>query len=133
MYLKKRVVSAEETASKAQAELDTAEAKLTLMDGEPVLGENPVRMKRLKSSAEKTKEEEVSVRESLEAKEALLARALDEIEVLTAYILLFVSINSLLQEMNLLFGNLYNTSNRLRIASVSPKEEIYLFEFCQGP
>lgn len=100
MYLKKRVVSAEETASKAQAELDTAEAKLTLMDGEPVLGENPVRMKRLKSSAEKTKEEEVSVRESLEAKEALLARALDEIEVLTAYILLFVSINSLLSTRN---------------------------------
>lgn len=42
-----------------------------------------MRMKRLKSSAEKAKEEEVSVRESLEAKEALLARALEEIEVIT--------------------------------------------------
>lgn len=40
-------------------------------------------MKRLKLSAEKTKEEEVSVRDSLEAKEALLARALEEIEVIT--------------------------------------------------
>lgn len=38
-------------------------------------------MKRLSSNVEKTKEEEVSTRESLEAKEALLARALDEIEV----------------------------------------------------
>lgn len=51
------------------------------MDGEPVLGENPVRMKRLKSSAERAKEEVVSVYESLEAKEALLSRALDENEV----------------------------------------------------
>ena len=61
--------------------MDTAESKLTLVDGEPVLGDNPVKLKRLKSSAEKAKEEEESVRESLEAKEALLARALDEIEV----------------------------------------------------
>lgn len=96
LYLKKRVVSAEETASKAQAELDTAEAKLTLMDGEPVLGENPVRMKRLKSSAEKTKEEEVSVRESLEAKEALLARALDEIEAL--FLSLYKNFSNVLME-----------------------------------
>lgn len=52
------------------------------MDSEPVRGENPVRMKRLKSNAEKTKDEEVSARESLEAKEALFARALDENEVI---------------------------------------------------
>lgn len=51
------------------------------MDGEPVLGDNPTKLKRLKSSAEKAKEEELSVQESLEAKDALLARALDEIEV----------------------------------------------------
>lgn len=80
--LNKSIVSAEETAAKAKTELEAAESKLTLVDGEPVLGENPVRLKRLKSYAEKAKEEEVSVRESLEAKEALLARALDENEVL---------------------------------------------------
>ncbi|KAK3042646.1 hypothetical protein RJ639_000898 [Escallonia herrerae] len=79
---KKSVVAAELNASKAKAELDAAESKLTLVDGEPVLGENPVRMKRLKSYAEKAKEEEVSVRESLEAKEALLARAVYENEAL---------------------------------------------------
>ncbi|XP_015571307.1 nuclear cap-binding protein subunit 1 isoform X2 [Ricinus communis] len=80
--LKNSVVSAEEAAAKAKAELDAAESKLTLVDGEPVLGENPARMKRLTSNAEKTKEEEVSARDSLEAKEALLARALDENEAL---------------------------------------------------
>lgn len=79
--LKKSVLSAEESASKARAELSAAESKLTLMDGEPVLGENPVRMKRLKSQADKANEEELSVRESLEAKEALFAQAVDEIEV----------------------------------------------------
>ena len=52
------------------------------MEGEPVLGENPARLKRLKTEAEKAKEEEVSIHDSLEAKEALLARALDENEVL---------------------------------------------------
>lgn len=82
LSLKKNVVSAEEAAAKAKAELDAAESKLTLVDGEPVLGENPARMKPLKSNAEKTKEEEISLRDSLEAKEALLARALDENEVI---------------------------------------------------
>lgn len=38
-------------------------------------------MTRFKSNAEKKKEEEVSARESLEAKDALLARALDENKV----------------------------------------------------
>lgn len=79
--LQNGIVSTEEAATKAKAELEAAEAKLTLVDGEPVLGENPVRLNRLKSRAEKAKEEEVSIRESLEAKEALLARALDENEV----------------------------------------------------
>ncbi|XP_075112827.1 nuclear cap-binding protein subunit 1 isoform X4 [Nicotiana tabacum] len=80
--LERSVVLAEEAASRARYQLDSAESKLSIMDGEPVLGENPVRIKRLKSYAEKAKEEEVSVRESLEAKEALLARAVDEIKVL---------------------------------------------------
>ncbi|XP_052177986.1 nuclear cap-binding protein subunit 1 [Diospyros lotus] len=94
--LKKGVVSAEEVASKAKAELDAAESKLTLVDGEPVLGENPVRLKRLKGIAERTKEEEVSVRESLEAKEALLTRALDEIEGL--FLSLFKNLSTVLME-----------------------------------
>lgn len=79
--LKKTLQSAEEAAAKAQTELEDAESKLSLVDGEPVLGDNPVRMKRLKSYAEKSKEEELTARESLEAREALLARAVSENEV----------------------------------------------------
>ncbi|KAL8126639.1 hypothetical protein AgCh_013773 [Apium graveolens] len=52
--LKRNVVSAEESVSKTQAELDAAEGKLMLLDGEPVV----------------------------EAKEALFSRALEEIEAL---------------------------------------------------
>lgn len=81
--LNKGITSTEEAAAKAKTELETAESKLSLVDGEPVLGENPARLKRLKSYAEKVKEEEMSIRESLEAKEALLARALDENEVIS--------------------------------------------------
>ncbi|XP_022861062.1 nuclear cap-binding protein subunit 1 [Olea europaea var. sylvestris] len=94
--LKKSVLSAEESASKARAELSAAESKLTLMDGEPVLGENPVRMKRLKSQADKANEEELSVRESLEAKEALFAQAVDEIEAL--FISLYKNFSNVLVE-----------------------------------
>lgn len=65
--------------------MDAAETKLMLVDGEPVVGENPARMNRLKSNVEKTKDEEVSSRESLESKEALFARALEENEVFTTY------------------------------------------------
>lgn len=83
--LKKSVEKAEKFAREAKAELDAAETKLMLVDGEPVVGENPLRMKRLKSNAEKTTEEEVSAHESLESKEALFARALEENEVLTTY------------------------------------------------
>ncbi|KAM2308165.1 hypothetical protein COP1_030315 [Malus domestica] len=79
---KKSVVSAEEAAATVKAELVASESKLSLMDGEPVTGENPAWLKRLKSRAEKAKEEVVSVRESLEAKEALLSRSLDEFEAL---------------------------------------------------
>ncbi|KAJ9562715.1 hypothetical protein OSB04_007875 [Centaurea solstitialis] len=81
-HLKKSVISVERSAAKAKAELDAAETKLMLVDGEPVVGENPARMKRLKSNAAKTKEEEVSTRESLESKEALFGRALEENEAL---------------------------------------------------
>lgn len=82
LSLKNNILSAEEAAKVAKEELDAAESKLTLVDGEPVLGENPVRLTRLKSQAAKAKEELVSLQESLEAKEALLARAIDENEVI---------------------------------------------------
>lgn len=52
-----------------------------LVDGEPVVGENPARMKRLKSNAATTKDDELSIRESLESKQALFARALEENQV----------------------------------------------------
>ncbi|XP_059666715.1 nuclear cap-binding protein subunit 1 [Cornus florida] len=94
--LKKGVVSAENTVTKAKAELEAAESKLTLVDGEPVLGDNPVRLKRLKSNAEKAKEDEVSVSESLEAKEALLARAIDENEAL--FLSLYKNFSDVLME-----------------------------------
>ncbi|CAL5402425.1 unnamed protein product [Camellia sinensis] len=76
--------------------LEGAEAKLTLVDGEPVLGENPVRLKRLKANAEKTKEAEVSFCESLEVKEALLARALEENEAL--FLSLFKNFSTVMME-----------------------------------
>lgn len=79
--LKKALVVAEETAAKAKEDLQAAESKLTLMGGEPVLGDNPAKMNRLKSLVERTEKEELSARESLEAKEAIFARALGENEV----------------------------------------------------
>ncbi|XP_044482612.1 nuclear cap-binding protein subunit 1-like isoform X2 [Mangifera indica] len=94
--LKKDVALAEEAVVKAQADLEAAESKLTLVDGEPVLGENPARTNRLKLQAEKAKKEEVSAQESLEAKEALFARALDENEAL--FLSLYKSFSSVLSE-----------------------------------
>ncbi|CAK7331146.1 unnamed protein product [Dovyalis caffra] len=94
--LKKSVVSAEEAATKVKAELDAAESKLSLVDGEPVLGDNPVKLKLLKANAEKATEEEVSVRDSLEAKEALLTRALDENEAL--FLSLYKNFSNVLME-----------------------------------
>lgn len=92
LSLKRNISSAEKAAKEAKAEVDAAESTLTLVDGEPVLGENPVRLNRLKSRAEKAKEELVSLQESLEAKEALLARATDENEVI---VLKLAVVNSL--------------------------------------
>lgn len=66
---------------KALKEFEAAEARLEVVDGQPVQAEKPGRLKRLKGYAEKAKEEEVSARESLEAKEALFARALEENKV----------------------------------------------------
>lgn len=80
--LTKNVLVAEKASANARVELEAAESKLSLVDGEPVLGDNPAKMKRLKSTVEKTGEAELSIRESLEAKEALLNRALSETEVI---------------------------------------------------
>ncbi|KAK9733491.1 hypothetical protein RND81_04G071200 [Saponaria officinalis] len=82
VLLKKRAQSVEEAVTIAEAEFDKAESNLTLMNGEPIVGDNPIKLKRLKSVLEKAKEEEVTVRESLEAKEALLVRAISENEAL---------------------------------------------------
>ncbi|GJZ66434.1 nuclear cap-binding protein subunit 1 [Tanacetum coccineum] len=58
VQLKKSLVKAEKYAAKAQAALDGAESKLMLVDGEPVVGENPASLRRLKLDATKTKDEE---------------------------------------------------------------------------
>lgn len=96
LQLKKSVIKAEKYAAEAQAALDGAESKLMLVDGEPVVGENPARMRRLKLDATKTKDEEVSTRESLESKEALLARAVEETEAL--FLCLYKSFSNVLME-----------------------------------
>ncbi|KAL0353391.1 UNVERIFIED_CONTAM: Nuclear cap-binding protein subunit [Sesamum angustifolium] len=55
LSLKKSVLLATEAASKAEADLEDAKSKLTLtlVDGEPVLAENPVKMKRLNQMLKK--------------------------------------------------------------------------------
>lgn len=73
---------AQETSVKAQKEYENAELKLEIVDGQPVQAEKPGRLKRLKGYADRAKHEETSIRESLEAKEALLARALEENKVI---------------------------------------------------
>ncbi|CAA0842134.1 Nuclear cap-binding protein subunit 1 [Striga hermonthica] len=115
--LEKSVASAKEVALKAFAELEDAKANLTLtlVDGEPVLAENPAKMKRLKSNAEKTKEEEVSTQESLEAKEALFARAVEEIEAV--FIFLYKSFSNLLAEpLRETEGSLHQSGERDEMA-----------------
>ncbi|CAA7013292.1 unnamed protein product [Microthlaspi erraticum] len=92
----KNVLVAEKASANARAELEAAESKLSLVEGEPVLGENPAKMKRLRATVEKTGEAEVSVRESREAKEALLNRALSETEVLLLQ--LYQSFSAILKE-----------------------------------
>ncbi|XP_042446819.1 nuclear cap-binding protein subunit 1-like [Zingiber officinale] len=94
--LEKGVSVAEETASKALKEFEAADARLEVVDGQPVQAEKPGRLKRLKGYAEKAKEEEVSVRESLEAKEALFARALEENKIL--FVSLYKSFTNVLME-----------------------------------
>ncbi|CAH9076279.1 unnamed protein product [Cuscuta europaea] len=94
--LKKTLMLAEDAVSKSLLDLEEAESKLTLLDGEPVVGESPAKMKRVKANAEKAKDEELSTRESLEAKEALLARAVDENEAL--FLCLYQNFSTVLAE-----------------------------------
>lgn len=108
LTIKKNISSAEEAAKEAKAELDAAESKLTLVDGEPVLGDNPVRLNRLKSHAEKTTEDVVTVKESLESKEALLVRAIEENEVIDGkFVKLIVCIKFFVSNMFTMSGNGY--------------------------
>lgn len=81
MSLETSVSSAEEATIKAEKELEAAESKLEVVDGQPMLAENSGRFKRLKGAAARAKDEEISLRESLEAKEALFVRAREENKV----------------------------------------------------
>ncbi|XP_047329435.1 nuclear cap-binding protein subunit 1-like [Impatiens glandulifera] len=92
--LKKVIVSVSMVATKAKAELQAAESKITLVDGEPVLGENTGRMKRLKVIADKAIMEEVAVQESLASKEVLISQAFSENE--TLFLSLFKSFSTVL-------------------------------------
>ncbi|ONK62901.1 uncharacterized protein A4U43_C07F9300 [Asparagus officinalis] len=96
LSLEKSVSSAEEATIKAQKELEAAEAKLELVDGQPVPAENLGRLKRLRGYASKAKDEETSLRESLEAKEALFARALEENKAL--FLSLYKNLGDVLKE-----------------------------------
>jgi len=87
--LRKGVASAEksvqkaiEASTKAQANLESAEAFAEEVDTEELQNEAADKVKRLKAEADKLKEEESSAQESLEAKDALLSRALQENEAL---------------------------------------------------
>ncbi|KAF3503849.1 hypothetical protein F2Q69_00040340 [Brassica cretica] len=86
---KKNVLVAEKASANARVELEAAESKLLLVEGEPVLGDNPLKMKRLRTTVEKTGE-------SLETKETLLNRALSETEVLLLQ--MFQSFSAVLKE-----------------------------------
>nr|CAD1833320.1 unnamed protein product [Ananas comosus var. bracteatus] len=94
--IEKGVPAAEEATAKAIKEYEDAEAKLEIVGGQPVPAEKPVRLKRLKGYIEKAKDEELSIRESIEAKGALLDRALEENKAL--FISLYKSFVNVLTE-----------------------------------
>lgn len=106
---------AEDTASKTKEELEAAEAKLEVVDGQQVPGEKPGRLKRLKGYVDRATEEVSSLKESLEAKEALLLRALEENKVYNlSQSLLYLMKNILIYQFELKFlgmpSSCYNTS-----------------------
>jgi len=76
--LKKGLQVAKEVSAKAIKELEEAKSVLEIVEGQPAPAERPGRLRRLQVHADKAKEEEVTTEESLEAKGALLARALEE-------------------------------------------------------
>eukprot|EP01018_Ginkgo_biloba_P023536 Gb_13655 [translate_table: standard] len=78
----KSVQSAIEASAKAHRELESAESLAEGADTEELQIEVAAKLKRLKEAADKVKEQESSAQESLEAKDALLARALQENEAL---------------------------------------------------
>ncbi|KAH9328452.1 hypothetical protein KI387_000560, partial [Taxus chinensis] len=101
--LRKGVVSAEksvqraiEASTKAQGDLDSAEALLEAADTEELQSKAAIKLKRIKAAADKMKEEESSAQESLEAKDALLSRELSENEVL--FITLYKSFSEVLMK-----------------------------------
>ncbi|PKA60876.1 Nuclear cap-binding protein subunit 1 [Apostasia shenzhenica] len=94
--LEKDIFLALEATVKAQNEYESAESKLDIIDGQSVHAEKPGRLKRLKAYADKVREEETSLRDSLEAKEALLIRALEESKAL--FISLYKCFRNVLME-----------------------------------
>lgn len=94
--LEKAILVAEEASVKAQKDYQAAESKLEVVDGQPVQAEKPGRLKRLKGYADRAKYDETSTRESLEVKEALLVRALEENK--TLFIMLYKSFKSVLMD-----------------------------------
>ncbi|RLN39442.1 nuclear cap-binding protein subunit 1 [Panicum miliaceum] len=76
--LKKGLQVAKEVSAKATKELEEAKSVLEIVEGQPAPAERPGRLRRLQAYADKAKKEEVTTEESLEAKGALLARALEE-------------------------------------------------------
>uniref|UniRef100_A0A0E0KDN4 Nuclear cap-binding protein subunit 1 n=1 Tax=Oryza punctata TaxID=4537 RepID=A0A0E0KDN4_ORYPU len=94
--LRKGLQAAKVASEKAARELEEAKSIIEIVDGQPVPSENPVRLRRLQVRADKTKAEEVTTEESLEAKEALLARGLEESKELLR--LLFKSFVEVLTE-----------------------------------
>nr|AAG54079.1 nuclear cap-binding protein CBP80 [Oryza sativa Japonica Group] len=94
--LRKGLQAAKEASEKAARELEEAKSIIEIVDGQPVPSENPGRLRRLQARADKAKEGEVTTEESLEAKEALLARGLEESKELLR--LLFKSFVEVLTE-----------------------------------
>lgn len=86
--LKKGLQVAKEASANAIRELEEAKSVLEIVEGQPAPAERPGRLRRLQAYADKAKQEEVSMEESLEAKGALLARALEESKVHYAFIVI---------------------------------------------
>nr|CAB3495958.1 unnamed protein product [Digitaria exilis] len=80
--LKKGLQVAKEVSAKAIKELEEAKSVLEIVEGQPTPAERPGRLRRLQVYADKAKHEEVTTEESLEAKGALLSRALEESKTL---------------------------------------------------